>query len=281
MTDLHQSILLLLLTSTVFGVHLNTPFQVAYPGVVGLTDEDVGFSSTNRKCDNASSACKSTPGRPLAPKDVPRQASSSSPSTSCHGNPTLSGGKGVGGPLALEESTFGNSGVQNDAASRDMTLEDLAKTTDVADLAEKQGVDQSDNRREHTEGGGDRTGTRTEPEEGGRTQEMADTDTRRDSRGTRGIGQKENSTKWAWNRRGTDECSLYFRSDSGCEGDRMPSPSRRTSTASNGSTGGKGKRTVYLGRTQAFSLRRIESSLSVDARGFGLSGVSAAAIGED
>lgn len=240
---------------------------------MGLTDEAVGFSSTKQVLGNPNSACKRKSERPLAPGERRPQDTPSSASTSGHGDPagdpTFHEGKGNGEPLALADAAFGNTDLNKFAASRDMTLEDLAKTTDVAELAERQGADPSGNSREHTEGG---ARTRTEQEEdGGRTQELPGGDTRRDSGETRGIGQKENSTRWDWSRRGTDECSLYFRSDS---------PSRRTSTASNSGVGGKGKRTVYLGRIQAFPLRRVESSLAVDARGFGLSGVAADAIGE-
>ena len=179
----------------------------------------------------------------------------------------------------METSTLGNPDLQSDAAPTDMTLEDLAKATDVNELADRQGPHQAENSRQHSQRGTGKRRTTAEQDEGGESQELADEGTGRDPGGSRGIGQKEKSTRWAWNRRGTEECSLYFRSDSGSEGHRVPSPSRRTSTASNGDTGGKGSRTVYLGRAQAFPLRRVESSLAVDARGFGLSGVSADAIG--
>lgn len=179
----------------------------------------------------------------------------------------------------MEASTLGNPDLQSDAAPTDMTLEDLAKATDVNELADRQGPHQAENSRQHSQRGTGKRRTTAEQDEGGESQELADEGTGRDPGGSRGIGQKEKSTRWAWNRRGTEECSLYFRSDSGSEGHRVPSPSRRTSTASNGDTGGKGSRTVYLGRAQAFPLRRVESSLAVDARGFGLSGVSADAIG--
>lgn len=258
--------------------------QAVYPGVVGLTDEEIGFSGTKPKSVNPNSTRKTTCERPFAHEERPRQAASSSANTSCHGGPTgdpaFNEEQGDGEQLADKGAAFGNSGLQNDAATRDMTLEDLAKTTDMAELADRRGPDQIESSGEHSEGGA-RTRTSTEQEEGGVTHERADKDTGRDPGGTRGVGQKENSTRWAWGRRGTEECSLYFRSDSGSEGRRIPSPSRRTSTASNGDTGGKGKRTVYLGRAQAFPLRRVESSLAVDARGFGLSGVSADAIGAD
>lgn len=69
-----------------------------------------------------------------------------------------------------------------------------------------------------------------------------------------------------------DECSVYFRSDSG-SGNLMRVSSRRTSTASSGSWGRR-KRTVYLGRSQRFPLRSVDSRLSPGDRGFGLSGVS-------
>lgn len=69
-----------------------------------------------------------------------------------------------------------------------------------------------------------------------------------------------------------DECSVYFRSDSGSR-NLMRSSSRRTSTASSG-IWGRRKRTVYLGRSQRFPLRSVDSRLSPGDRGFGLSGVS-------
>lgn len=242
---------------------------------MGLTDEEIGLSATKPKSGNPSSQCKGA--SPPDPED-PDQANSSSANTSCQGDP-------AGEPLALGDATIGSSELKNDAAPRDMTLEYLAKTADVDELADRQGPSQTESSRQHTEGD---TMNRTEQEGGrGGTQQLADVETRRGSGNTRGIGPKEHSARWAWSRRGTEECSLYFRSDSGCEGHRMASPSRRTSMASNsdaagnGGKGGKGKRTVYLGRTQAFPLRRVESSLAVDARGFGLSGVSADAVGEE
>lgn len=250
---------------------------------MGLTDEEVGFCGTKQKSYHPNSSRKSTSGRPVVPEQLSRQATSSSASAYRLGDPGSDPasieGKGDGEPLTPEGASFGNSELPHDAASRDMTLEDLAKTTDVNELADRQGADQIESSRESAEGGA-RTKPRAEQGQGDEPQELADDDTRRDSGGTRGIGQKENSTRWAWNRRGTEECSLYFRSDSGSESHRVPSPSRRTSTASHNDTGGKGKRTVYLGRTQAFPLRRVESSLAVDARGFGLSGVSAEATGD-
>lgn len=69
-----------------------------------------------------------------------------------------------------------------------------------------------------------------------------------------------------------DECSVYFRSDSG-SGNLMRVTSRRASTASSGSWSRR-KRTVYIGRLQRFPLRSVDSSLSPGDRGFGLSGVS-------
>lgn len=192
---------------------------------------------------------------------------------------------------------------------KDMTLEDLAKATDVAAVVAERmrtskttqdgngrGVTQErdcsagtgqpeecssgsririrteggDNVHQE-DGGGGGGGTRTHAPPEGRSRVLG---------GGRGINQRENCRRGAGSRRGTtqqddDECSVYFRSESICEGQRLPSPSRRTSTASSGGlSGGKGKRTIYLGRTQAFPLRRVESSLAVDDRGFGVSGVS-------
>eukprot|EP00903_Cladosiphon_okamuranus_P010271 g9725.t1 len=247
--------------------------KVAYPGVVGLTDEEIGFSGTKPKPDTIHSKCKD--GSPPIREELPHQATSSSANTSCHRDRADEA-------VPLGDTTIVSSALRNDAVPRDMTLEDLAKTNDVEELATGQGPSQIESSRQHPDG---HAMARTERKRGGGAQELADEDTRGDSGITRSIDHKENSTRWAWSRRGTEECSLYFRSDSGCEGHRMPSPSRRSSTASNsdkgcnGGKGGKGKRTVYLGRTQAFPLRRVESSLSVGERGFGLSGVSANAEG--
>lgn len=223
-----------------------------------------------------------------------------SANASSHGtpaaDPALIEGRGAGGePLAPNETTLPDALSEDDAplenvTMEDMTLEDLAKATDMAVVAERRraATQEKDSRgtqgrsagmaqpegcsRIHTDGGGkvrEGGGGAKAFTAGGRRQGLGD---------ERGIGRRGNSRRGAGSRRGTiqqedDECSLYFRSDSVCEGRRVPSPSRRTSTASSGSVGGKGNRTVYLGRTQAFPLRRVESSLAVEARGFGLSGV--------
>lgn len=255
--------------------------QVAYPGVAGVTDEEVGFSSTKQKLGNANSKDKSETGRPSASEAMPRQANSPPAKMSFHGDAgndlACHAGKGDGEESALKEAAFGTSDLEIDAASRDMTLENLAKTSDVAELTESRESNQIESALEQTEGAA-WTRIRADCEEGGRTQELGGEGLRRGPGS--GVGQEANNTRWSWSRRGTEECSLYFRSDSGCEDHRIPSPSRRTSTASSSDTGGRGKRTVYLGRAQAFPLRRVESSLAVDARGFGLSGVSVDAPGE-
>lgn len=176
------------------------------------------------------------------------------------------------------ETTLPDAPLQDGSTIEDMTLEDLAKATDNAVVAEMRRTAREENSRV-TQAGGDKL-----QEGGGGTRTLATGGRRQGSGGERCIVQRENSRRGAGSRRGTtqqedDECSLYFRSDSVCEGHRMPYPSRRTSTASSGGVGGKGKRTIYLGRAQAFPLRRVESSLAVDARGFGLSGVSPEIIG--
>lgn len=277
--------------------------QVAYPGVVGLTDGEVGYSSTNEISDISNTAG-------LSASKLPRQATSSSENTSSHGgratDPSFSEGKGGSEPLAPNLTTLPDAPLQDDAALEDktmegMTLEDLAKATDTAVVAERRRTGQEENSQvlegqggSSSAGTAQREGSRTPTEGGNRIgqEDIGGTTTlkaeamRRGSVAQRGIGQRENSRRGAGSRRGTtqqedDECSLYFRSGSVCEGHRMTSPSRRTSTSSSSGVGGKGKRTVYLGRGQAFPLRRVESSLAVDARGFGLSGVSPGiAVGE-
>lgn len=73
-----------------------------------------------------------------------------------------------------------------------------------------------------------------------------------------------------------DECSVYFRSDS--TGGDLARRCSRSASISSGANG-RGKRTVYLGRSQKFTLRRVESRLAVGDRGFGLSGAPVADVG--
>lgn len=272
--------------------------QVAYPGVIGLTDEEAGFSAPTKKPERSSDTVasgKSTPGpgrstsapsrgsgsSSLAgsppPEELHRQVGSSSGSTSYRedsaGDTNNGVEKGADEPRALDDAASSNAELQDDAELKDVTLEDLATASDVPVLPGRWGPSQRQGSRSLEAGV---TAAGSAQEEDARTKGPED-DGRRGSGSTRGAAREEYGRRGAGKRRGTDECSLYFRSDDGLGGEdrRVPSPSRRTSTMSSGSVGGRGRRTVYLGRTQAFPLRRVESSLAVDARGFGLSGVSA------
>ncbi|CBN74420.1 hypothetical protein Esi_0020_0141 [Ectocarpus siliculosus] len=257
---------------------------IAFPGVLGLSDEDIGYSNVGG-VSNASDTKKPRKGRKdrrlsascrasASPEDATRQRKPSSASTFGHadqaGIPASGDSKGVKERVTAEDTETLDAELQSGSAPteegklRALTLQDLATgrpdatSREAEHVAARRGSDKAANAAQ-------------------------------EGRGTRGAGRRrstiygERSNRGAGSRRGTtqqddDECSLYFRSDSGAEGYRMPSPSRRTSTSSSGGGGGgggggRGKRTVYLGRTQAFPLRRVESNLAVDARGFGLSGV--------
>lgn len=273
--------------------------------MIGLTDEEVGFSSTSKKPESPDTATAKTSGRPTtesalgsptvagaSPPDEPhRQVSSSSGSSISHrGDSARDTSLAVETePRASEDSDAElPGGTGTGLKDEDVTLEDLAATAS--------GVPVLPGRRRTTQWQSSRsldagyTSAGIAQEGRGRKSNAPDDggDKRRGSGSTReGPAQDDIGRRGAGGRRGTDECSLYFRSDDGYGGGedrRMPSPSRRTSTMSSGSvggSGGRGRRTVYLGRTQAFPLRRVESSLAVDARGFGLSGVSAEkAVGE-
>lgn len=265
---------------------------MAYPGVVGLTDEEVGYSATTAGIPGRPDAqaarrpCKR--GRssnvpqisPVSPHGVPLRPDSS-PSKNTHAGTDVfplgeeradnrdDRGKDSREPSAFDETaeldaTFVGDHVSlKEPARQDLTLRDLAIAS--SELARRGKAHEHRGSESTTAGELSRIG----------------------SDSTRGTFQREGSSsssfrRVAGSRRGTaqqedDECSLYFKSDSGVDGQhRMPFPSRRASSASSSSRGGggsgRGKRTVYLGRTQVFPLRRVESSLAVDARGFGLSG---------
>ncbi|CAM9350548.1 unnamed protein product, partial [Hapterophycus canaliculatus] len=260
--------------------------EVAYPGVVGLTDDEVGYSDTAQSVrtscrrDHLISTFQTGPASRL---EAPlRRHSSSSKSRHIGTNvfPTREDCSGKGNDnekdhrelsvidetAELDATCIGDHAALKEVALQDLTLKDLASgSSEVARLGETHG----------------------DGENGGTTQAIHGELTRMGSDSTRGTFQRESSSngsfmRGAENRKGTaqqedDECSLYFKSDSGVEGQhRMPPSSRRASSASSSSRGGvsgRGKRTVYLGRTQVFPLRRVESSLAVDARGFGVSGV--------
>ncbi|CAM9151288.1 unnamed protein product [Ectocarpus sp. 12 AP-2014] len=255
---------------------------IAFPGVLGLSDEDIGYSivggvssasDTKKprkggKDRRLSASCRGS----ASPEDATRQRKPSSTSTFGHtdqaGIPASGDSKGAKERVAAEDAETLDAELQSGSAPteegkfRALTLQDLATARPDATsraeehVAARRGSDKAAN-------------------------------AAREGRGSTGVGSRrstiygERSNRGAGSRRGTtqqddDECSLYFRSDSGAEGHRMLSPSRRTSTSSSGGGGGgsgRGRRTVYLGRTQAFPLRRVESNLAVDARGFGLGGV--------
>lgn len=251
--------------------------------MLGLSDEDVGYSNTGG-VSNASDTKKLRKGgkdrrltascrASVSPEESTRQRKPSSESTLGHtdqaGIPASGDSKGAPERLAAEDTATLDATLQSESAPteegklRALTLQDLASARPDATSREEEHV--------AARRGGDKAANGAQ-----------------EGRGYRSAGSRrstiygERSNRGAGSRRGTtqqddDECSLYFRSDSGAEGFRMPSPSRRTSTSSSsgggGGSGGRGKRTVYLGRTQAFPLRRVESNLAVDARGFGLSGV--------
>ncbi|CAM9228445.1 unnamed protein product [Ectocarpus sp. 12 AP-2014] len=262
---------------------LNAYKTIAFPGVSGLSDEDVGYSNTGG-VSSASDTKKPRKGgkeRRLSasyrgsasPEDATRQRKSSSASTFGHtdqaGIPASGDSKGAKERVAAEDTDTLDAELESgsppteDGKLRALTLQYLATGRPDATSREEEHV--AARRRSHKAANAAREG-----------------------RGSTGAGSRrstiygEISNRGAGSRRGTtqqddDECSLYFRSDSGAEGYRMLSPSRRTSTSSSSGVGGggsgRGKRTVYLGRTQAFPLRRVESNLAIDARGFGLSGV--------
>lgn len=71
---------------------------------------------------------------------------------------------------------------------------------------------------------------------------------------------------------GKDECSVYFRSHSGSNSERQSS-SRRSSASS--SVPSKRKRTLYLGKTQRFPLRRVGSIVVSSDGGVGLNRIPA------
>ncbi|CAM9206655.1 unnamed protein product, partial [Ectocarpus sp. 13 AM-2016] len=256
---------------------------IAFPGVLGLSDEDIGYSNIGGvstasdtkkprkggKDRRLSASCRGS----ASPEDATRQRKPSSASTFGNtdqaGIPASGDSKGAKERVAAEDTDTLDAELESGSAPteegklRALTLQDLATARPDATSREEEHV--------AARRGSDKAANAA-----------------REGRGGTGAGSRrstlygERSNRGAGSRRGTtqqddDECSLYFRSDSGAEGYRMLSPSRRTSTSNSSGGGGggsgRGKRTVYLGRTQAFPLRRAESNLAVDARGFGLSGV--------
>ncbi|CAM9810177.1 unnamed protein product [Ectocarpus sp. 6 AP-2014] len=258
---------------------------IVFPGVLGLSDEDIGYSNIGgvsnasdtkklrkgRKDRRLSASCRAS----ASPENATRQRKPSSASTFGHadqaGIPASGDSKGATERVTAEDTEIPDAELQSGLAP---TEEGKLRAPTLQDLAT--------GRPDATSRGEEHVAARRGSDKAANAAQ--------EGRGTRGAGRRrstvygESSYRGAGSRRGTtqrddDECSLYFRSDSGAEGYRMPSPSRRTSTSSSGGGGGggggggRGKRTVYLGRTQAFPLRRVESNLAVDARGFGLSGV--------
>lgn len=268
--------------------------QVAYPGVVGLTDEEIGYRDTAECIPSASSAQAVRPSSrrnrltsaPLTGAACLNEVSRRprlSPSESTHAGTDVSPGsvdragceddrgKGCLGPPAvvekaeLDATLVGDHAALKEVALQDLTLKELATAS-----AEVTGREEE----AHEEGGSETTPAlhgelsrmASDSTEGTFQRESSSSSFRRGTGGRRGTAQQED-----------DECSLYFKSDSGAECQhRTATPSRRASSASSsgnrGGVSGRGKRTVYLGRTQVFPLRRVESSLAVDARGFGVSG---------